>query len=232
MEARDVMTTPVTCVEADTTVEEAARLLLERRISAVPVVDASGRLQGIVSEGDLIRHTKAAPGRSRSWWLSLFVDDVQVAEDYAKSHGLTASDVMTRTVVSATESTPLDKIATLLERHRIKRVPIVRRGKVVGIVSRANLLHGLVAQKGTVRRTVVKDRDIRARIMKELDQAGLDVRYLNVVVMNGAVELWGLVEAEAQKRALSIAARSTAGVKRVANNVTVASPELRNALRR
>ena len=134
MEAKDVMTTPVISVGADTSIEETAGLMLERRISAVPVVDASGRLQGIVSEGDLMRHSKAGTGHNRSWWLSLFADRGQLAEDYTKTHGLTAGDVMTRTVVTATESTPLDKIATLLERHHIKRVPIVRRGKVVGIV--------------------------------------------------------------------------------------------------
>ena len=230
MEAKDVMTTPVISVGADTSIEETAGLMLERRISAVPVVDASGRLQGIVSEGDLMRHSKAGTGQSRSWWLSLFADRGQLAEDYTKTHGLTAGDVMTRTVVTATESTPLDKIATLLERHRIKRVPIVRRGKVVGIVSRANLLHGLVAQKDTVRKTAVKDRDIRARILNELDEAGVDKAYVNVVVTNGAVELWGLVESETQKRALAIAAKSTKGVKRVANNVRIVPPALRRAM--
>ena len=122
--------------------------MIERRISAVPVVDASGRLQGIVSEGDLMRHsqqrrrTPIAPGGCRS---------SRTATKWRRSTPnrmrLTAADVMTRKVVTSTESTPLEKIATLLERHRIKRVPILRRGKVVGVVSRANLLHGLVAQK-------------------------------------------------------------------------------------
>jgi CBS domain-containing protein len=230
MEAKDVMTTPVVSVGADTSIEETAGLMLERRISAVPVVDASGHLEGIVSEGDLMRHAKAGTGTSRSWWLSLFADREQLAKDYTKMYGLTAGDVMTRAVITATESTPLDKIATLLERHRIKRVPIVRRGKVVGIVSRANLLHGLVAQKDTARKPAVKDRDIRARIMSELDAAGVDHAYINVVVTNGVVELWGMVESETQKRALAVAAKSTKGVKRVANNVTLVSAAFRRAM--
>jgi len=227
MEARDVMTATVVTVSANTPVEQLAQLMLERRISAVPVIDASGRLQGIVSEGDLMRHSQAHAGRTRSWWLSFFADRDAMAQEYIKTHGRTAADVMTRKVVTATENTPLEKIATLLERHRIKRVPIVRRGKVVGVVSRANLWHGLVAQKVPVCKTAVKDRDIRARILDELDKAGIDKSYVNVVVSNGAVELWGVVEAEAQKRALGIAAKSTKGVKRVIDNVLVVTPALR-----
>lgn len=230
MEARDVMTVPVVTVAPDTSVAELARLLLERRISAVPVVDASGRLQGIVSEGDLMWHSQAGTGRHRSWWLSLFMGGDEIAKEYVKSHGRTAADVMTREVVTATEEMPLEKIATLLERHHIKRVPIVRRGKVVGIVSRANLLHGLVAQKAPVRETVAEDRDIRARILDDLDEAGVAKGYINVVVSDGEVDLWGLVDTESQKRALAIAARTAKGVKRVIDHVMVATPALRSAM--
>ena len=231
MEARDVMTTPVISVGGDASIEQVAKLMLERRISAVPVIDASGRLQGIVSEGDLMRHSRSGARPDRSWWLSLFAGRDELAEEYARSHGFTAADVMTPKVISATESTPLDKIATLLERHRIKRVPIVRRGKVVGIVSRANLLHGLVAQKPTVGKGIVKNRDIRAQILAGVDEAGLDRTFLNVVVADGSVELWGIVETETQKRALAIAAKNAKGVKRVVNNVTVASQSMRSAIR-
>ncbi len=230
MEARDVMTAPVITAHPTTPVEQLAQLMLERRISAVPVVDASGRLQGIVSEGDLMRHSEARTASAPSWWLSFFADRDAMAQEYIKSHGRTAADVMTRKVVTATESAPLEKIATLLERHRIKRVPIVRSGRVVGVVSRANLLHGLVAQKAPVGKSVVKDRDIRSRILDELGNAGVNKGYVNVVVANGMVELWGFVETEAQKRALAIAAKSTKGVKRVIDNVTVFPPAIRNAM--
>jgi CBS domain-containing protein len=223
MEARDVMTAPVVTVQPDTPVSEIASLMLTRRISAVPVVDASGKPVGIVSEGDLVRHTGTQVGGKRSWWLTMFADRDEVAEQYAKSHGRTAADVMSRKVVTATEGTPLDRIATLLERHRIKRVPIVRRGKVVGIVSRANLLHGLVAQRPAAKPASVKDRDIRARILAELDKAGIDKAYINAVVSNGSVELWGAVESDTQRRATALAAQSVKGVKRVVNNVTLLS---------
>jgi CBS domain-containing protein len=223
MEARDVMTTPVVTVAPETPVQEVARLMVTRRISAVPVVDATGKPVGIVSEGDLVRHASANTGSKRSWWLAYFADRSELAAEYAKSHGRTAADVMTRKVVTATESTPLDRIATLLERHRIKRVPIVRRGKVVGVVSRANLLHGLVAQRPSGRPPSVRDRDIRTRILTELDQTGIDQAYVNVVVNNGNVELWGAVENDTQRRAAALAAQNTQGVKRVVNNVTLIS---------
>jgi CBS domain-containing protein len=232
MEARDVMTSSVITVAPDTPVAEIAALMLERRISAVPVVDATGRLQGIVSEGDLMRHARAGTGRSGSWWLALFADRDETAQDYVKSHGLTATDVMTSRVVTAAENAPIDRIASLLERHRIKRVPIVRRGKVVGIVSRANLLHGLVARTAPAPRSVIKDREIRARLLATLGEAGVARSFINVVVTSGTVELWGWVESEAQKRALAIAAKETAGVKRVVDNVNVMTPAIRSAMSR
>ena len=140
MLARDVMTRGVLAVRAETPVEEIAALLLSRSISAVPVVDGDDRVVGIVSEGDLMRRTEAETYRRPSWWLELVSDPASLARDYVKTHGRRASDVMTRQVVSVTEDTPVDKIASLLDSRRIKRVPVVREGKLVGVVSRADLL--------------------------------------------------------------------------------------------
>ena len=146
MQARDVMTSPVLSVTSDVTVQEIARLLLDRHISAVPVVDGEGILLGLVSEGDLIHRADAGTERHPSWWLGLVSDPEDDARSYLKSHGLRAGDVMTRNVVAVTEDAPIPEIAELLEKHRIKRVPVVRDGCVVGIVSRANLLQALVAR--------------------------------------------------------------------------------------
>jgi CBS-domain-containing membrane protein len=128
------------------------------------------------------------------------------------------------------ERTPLAKIATLLERHRIKRVPALRTGKVVGIVSRANLLHGFVAQKTAGGKAAVSDREIRSRILKELGKAGVDKLYVNIVVTNGWAEFWGFVQSEAQKHALRVAAENVKGVKRLVDNVTVIAPKLRASM--
>jgi CBS-domain-containing membrane protein len=230
MQAKDVMTTTVLTVRAETSVRDMAKLLLKRRISAVPVVDGKGRVQGIVSEGDLIRRAESGTESRRSWWLGLLADRDGMAFDYVKSHGRTAGDVMTREVITVGERTPLTKIAMLLERHHIKRVPVLRAGKVVGIVSRANLLHGLVAQKTTGGEVTASDREIRSRILKELDEAGVDKSYVNVIVANRVVELWGFVETDVQKRALRVAAKNMKGVKRVVDNVAVIAPMLRASM--
>lgn len=221
MQAKDVMTSPVVSVTPGTPVEKIAALLLERRISAVPVIDASGRLQGIVSEGDLMHRPEIGTEQRRPWWLALIASREQLALDYARSRGRTASAVMTRNVVTVTERTTLDKIAMLLERHRIKRVPVVRAGRVVGIVSRANLLQAFAAVGAPARASTRSDRQIRSRILQELDRAGVDKTYVNVVVNDGVAKCWGFVETAAEKRALHVAASNVAGVKSVGDNVTV-----------
>ena len=151
MRAMDVMTTDVITVDPDTTVQALAALLAERGISGAPVVDSSGRLVGIVSEGDLLHRTEIGTARRhrerrRSWWLDDFASDL--ARDYIKSHGRTVKDIMTRDVVTVTEDTDLGEVAALLEAKRIKRVPVMRDGKVAGIISRANLVRALGATKG------------------------------------------------------------------------------------
>lgn len=222
MLARDVMTsTPIT-VAPDTPVTEVATLLLERRISAVPVVDADGRMVGIVSEGDLLRRADAQTERRRSSWLELLLDRNVTAADFVKTHGNLARDVMTQDVVAVAPDTDLSEIASLLERRRIKRVPVVDGGRLVGIVSRANLLQGLVAQpRAAVSADVqTRDADIRRRLDDILqDVPGVDLRRVNVVVKNATVFLWGTVKSDNQRRALTVAAESVPGVERVEDNL-------------
>src|SRR6266536_3997807 len=147
MQARDVMTTRVVTVEPDTAIEEVAKRLFENRISAVPVVEGDGRLVGIVSEGDLMRRPESGMERRPSWWLSFLLLPEQSAASYVKAHGRHAKDVMTRNVIMVEDSARIEGIAEILEKHGIKRVPVIREGKLVGIVSRADLLHGLVARQ-------------------------------------------------------------------------------------
>lgn len=185
------MTTQVVTVRPDTRVEQIARLLLERRISGVPVVDAAGRLVGIVTEGDLMRRPEIGTERHRGWWLRLFGDERERAAEYARAHGSRAEQVMTRNVITVTEETPLGEIARLLEEHRIKRVPVVRDGKLVGIVSRANLLQSLAAGPApTPPQRWMDDRSIQDEVARVLDREGLTTHGpLNVTVTNGVVEL-------------------------------------------
>lgn len=223
MRAKDVMTAPAVMVAPETTVEEIARLLLKRGISAVPVIGADARLAGIVSEGDLMRRVESGTERTSSWWLREFGDaDVQ-AREYAKSHGRRATDVMTRNVVTVTEDATLAQIAELLERHRIKRVPVVREGRVVGIVSRANLLHGLASQVAVAPPAPRADETLRERIEEEMRRAGVDRVFVNVVVGDAAVHLWGIVPTTAQVDAAGIAAERVAGATPVSNHLSVPS---------
>src|SRR3974377_2500339 len=143
MQAIGIMTSEVIAVDEDATVAAVAKLLAERGISGVPVVDENNRVIGMVSEGDLLHRAETGTERRRSWWLDMMVSKNKRAGDYIKSHSGKVKDIMTRNVLSVTETTPVADIALLLETNRIKRVPVVRDGKLVGIVSRANLARGL-----------------------------------------------------------------------------------------
>lgn len=222
MKARDIMTTDVVTVAPDTTVKEIASLLLQHRISAVPVTQG-GKVLGIVSEGDLMHRPESATERARSWWLRAFTDSETLAQEYAKSHGRRAVDVMTRHVVAVAEETETAEIANLLDSHRIKRVPVVRGGKLVGIVSRADLLRALVAgQSASIRGNPTDDRGLHDAILKRVRaESWADVAMLNVVVRGGDVELWGIISSEDHRNAMRILVEGVPGVRAVRDNLSV-----------
>jgi CBS domain-containing protein len=219
MQTADVMTTNVITVRPDTGVQEIAGLLLKHRISAVPVTDAEQRIVGIVSEGDLVRRVESDTEHRHSWWLEAVLSPEEKAAEYAKTHGLKASDVMTRTVLTVSEDMPLNEVAGLLERHHIKRAPVVRDERLVGIVSRANLLRGLAtAGEPGAASSSADDRTIRETLLRRLsEEAGIESRLINVIVKDGVVQLWGLVESGSEKKAARIAAETLPGVKAVEN---------------
>jgi CBS domain-containing protein len=226
MNAKDIMTTRVVTVSPETPVAEIARRLLQRRISAVPVIDAEGRPVGIVSEGDLMRRPEAAGVRHPSWWLALIAEPETQAREYVKAHGECAHDVMTRDVTTVTEEASLEEIATLLEKHRVKRVPVVRDGKVVGIVSRANLLQGVAARQPAPQASV-GDRTLRERVTAAIQASGSRIEFVNPVVEDGVVHLWGMTYSEAEREAIQIATAGVSGVKRIESQLGVVSPMLR-----
>lgn len=217
MLAADVMTQNVITVSPDSEVREIASLLLEHGISAVPVVDDGGKVLGIVSEGDLMRRVENDTARRKSWWLKLFAG--HDAADYVKSHGRRAHEIMTKDPITIAGDMPLHKISRLLEKHHIKRVPVVQEGKLVGIVSRSNLLRGF-SVTATEASVTADDREIREAILKEIDDnTGVLVDRINVMVSEGKVQLWGLVENHQEKMAVQVAAENAAGVKEVDNNL-------------
>jgi CBS domain-containing protein len=221
--AADVMTSDVVSVEPDTPVRDIAELLYSRRISGVPVVE-NDQVIGIVSEGDLIGHVAAIGEPRRSWWLSLFADESLSARDYAKTHGRTARDVMTASVVSVEETATLAEMARLVERHRIKRVPVLRDGKLIGIVTRGNLLQGLATLKAELPKSV-DDATIREELVAELrNQPWAHLRAEDIVVENGVVHLHGTVRTEDERRALRIAAENVRGVRSVEDHLMIWTP--------
>jgi CBS domain-containing protein len=216
MKARDVMVSPVITVSENDTVRDVARILIAKRISAVPVVDQAGRLVGIVSEADLMHRAEAGTERPTSWWLSLISGDRAIAAEYVQSHAMGVKDVMTKEVHTALPETPLYEIADLLEEFHIKRVPIVNKdGDLVGIVSRANIVQA-VASAGPALKIGLTDSMIRDRLLAELkEQSWSHVHKLNVTVTNGVVDLWGFTQSETERQAIRVVAESIPGVTAV-----------------
>lgn len=221
MLARDVMTTSIVTVRPETEVSDIAALLLEHRISAVPVIDGDARVLGIVSEGDLINRPEGATRHRTSWWLELLRGTQDQTRDYLKTHGRRAEDVMTPEVVSVAEDTPIAEIAKLLEKHGVKRVPVLRDAKIVGIVSRADLLRGLAAASRP-QPAAQNDGEIRDAMHRALSEAGLGTHLISVTVKEGEVELSGRIDSEVQRRAARAAAEATPGVRRVQDNLLIA----------
>jgi CBS domain-containing protein len=221
MKAADIMVSNVITVGPDTLVHQVADVMLRNRISGVPVVGSAGELLGIVSEGDLIRRPEAQTERKHSWWLDLFVSREVLIAEYIKTHAFRVTDVMTRNVITATPDTSASEIASLLEKHNIKRVPIVEKGKIVGIVSRANLLQALASLKQTPSSSL-DDAGIRSRLLGQLlAEQWTTPSLMNVIVHDGTVELWGIVDSRDEKKAIRILAEGTPGVRDVNDNLIV-----------
>jgi CBS domain-containing protein len=224
MQARDVMVSPVITIGEDETVRDAAKLLIENRISAVPVVDNAGKLVGIVSEADLMRRPEAGTDRPSSSWLTFLLGDRTIATEYVKSRATKVKDVMTRDVKTAAPETPLHEIADVFEENHIKRVPIVSEsGDLVGIISRANIIQAVASALPNIEANL-KDEQIRTKLLDELTKYPWSrARELNVTVANGAIDLWGFVQFEAERRAITIAAEAIPGVTTVRDHLTCMS---------
>ena len=231
MYAKDIMTKNVVTATPEVPVSEVAGLLVNSRISAVPVVDPDNRVVGIVSEGDLMRRPESGTEPRHSWWLSFFETAEERAYEYARTHSLTAGDVMTRDVVSVTDDTPVGDIAQLLEERKIKRVPVTQDGKLVGIVSRANLLHALATRPAATERPTSGEQSLREDILEVLNREfGRTDHFINIVVNGGVAHLWGMVESVAEKKAIRIAVETVAGPEAVVDHISVLSPNMRSLI--
>lgn len=215
MRAKDVMTVNPVSVGPDATVPEIAEVLLEHRISGVPVVDVERHVLGVVSEGDLMRRPEIMP-RRRAWWLAMFTGEQPDAE-FVKTHGRFAHEVMTSPAIAVEEEVSIEDIAQLLEERGIKRVPVLRDGKLVGIVSRADLLRALAAGKRPPRlAAALNDRTLREAILAEMAREKWPLAgVVNVVVSDGTVHFWGMLGPDEDPRALVVLAENVPGVQAV-----------------
>jgi CBS domain-containing protein len=216
MKAADLMTSFVVTVRPDATIEYAAQLMLQYRISGLPVTDSDGTVLGIVTESDLLRRAEAGTEKRHPRWVSFLIGPGRLAQEYVHSHGRKVGEVMTERVFSVTPETPLADLVGLMEKKRVKRVPVVDQGRLVGIVSRADVMAALVGLLSEKPAGGATDAEIRDQILAEIDRQPWGPRgSVDVIITNGVVVLKGTIPDERERAALCVAAENVAGVKAV-----------------
>lgn len=215
MRAYQIMTPRVTTVRIDTPIAQAAELMLERRISGLPVVDAKGVLVGIVSEGDFLRRGEIGTRHRRSGWLEFLVGPGKLASEFVKEEGRTVGDVMTKDPVTITEDATLEDIVQIMEQKGIKRLPVLRNNDLIGIVTRANLLQAVANLARDASQPSTGDDALRNDILTSIESQPWGPMGLNVVVRDGVVDLSGVITDDRQRNAVVVAARNVPGVKAV-----------------
>jgi CBS domain-containing protein len=223
MKIRDVMTANVISVPAQATILEAARTMLRNRISGLPVVDAERQLIGMVTEGDFLRRSEIGTERRRPRWLEFVLGPGRMAEDYVRAAGRKVEDVMTRDPVAVSEDDDLQTMVELMERRRVKRLPVLRNGKIVGIVSRANLMRALVSLARTEEAPAGGDPALRERIVAAFAKQPW-APHVNIVVKDSVAELWGTITDERERQACIVTAENVAGVRAVHDHLTWVEP--------
>ena len=223
MRVKDVMTPKVISVGADETVVNAARLMLRHQISGLPVIDKEGELVGIVTEGDFLRRGELGTQRRRSKWLEFVLGPGKLAQEYVQASSKKVEDVMTPDPRTIGEDESLETVVDMMERHRIKRIPVTRGGRVVGIISRANLMHALASLARDANPPTVDDSTIRDSIMATIARQDW-APHVNVIVKDGVAELYGVVTDDRERQGLVVAAETVPGVKRVVDHLVWVEP--------
>jgi CBS domain-containing protein len=224
MRAHQIMTRPVFSVLPDASVLEAAQLMLRHHISGLPVIDTAGKLVGIVSEGDFLRRSEIGTQRRRSRFLKLIIGPGRAATDFVHEHGCKVGEIMTHDPVTISEDTPLGTIVTLMEKNKLKRLPVTKGDRVVGIVSRANLLQAVASLAREVPDPTADDDHIRKRIIEALGRNDWCPSSLNVVVRDGIVDLGGVITDDRSRQAAVVCAENIAGVRKVHDHLCWVDP--------
>jgi len=226
MNAFDVMTQSVVSIRPDASVLDAARLMLEHKVSGLPVVDAGGTLVGIITEGDFLRRAEIDAQRRRSHWIEFFTAPGQLAEEYIQASGRRVQDIMSPQVCAATAETSLRELAQLMETRGVKRLPVMRGSEIVGIVTRADLMRAVVSLTEDAEAPPVDDAEIHRRLQAELKEQSwaVSASMIRFTVQNGVVEFAGVVRDDRQRQALRVAAESIPGVKSVGDRALRLEP--------
>lgn len=226
MHAADIMTREIVTVRPDTSIADLARLMSERRISGAPVVDDAGRLVGIVSVSDLVHRVETGTQRKRKWWAALFTDAQTLARNFVKTHGTQVSDVMTRKVVCVAADSVLRHVADVLDRHAIKRVPVLEAGKLAGLISRSDLVRAVVHAMATGPTPAPNDDGaVQKAIIERMDaQPWLLPTLVTPVVTASRIELYGYVASEEQRRAVNLLVSEVAGERRIEDQLQIGLP--------
>jgi CBS domain-containing protein len=225
MKVRDIMSPRVISIAPDSGVLEAVRVMLQNHVSGLPVIDRSGALVGVVTEGDFLRRSETGTERKRPRWLEFLLGPSRLADEYVRTHSRSVKDVMTPEPITIAEDAGLDEAVQIMESCRIKRLPVMRGGKVVGIVSRANLLHALVSLAANAPPPAMTDVAIREALLAQFENlTWAPAALVDPVVRDGVVELWGTITEEAQREALKVCAANIPGVKSVVSHLTWIEP--------
>jgi CBS domain-containing protein len=224
MRAHQIMTRPVITVTPETTIVEAANTMLQRHISGLPVVDAAGKLLGIISEGDFIRRSEIGTQRKRGRFLTFILGAGKEATDFVREHGRKIAEIMTPEPLTINEDTDLEEIVELMEKNNVKRLPVVRGDKLVGIVSRANLVQAVASLAREISDPTADDDHIRNRIIDTVEKNDWCPFGLSVIVRDGIVHLSGVITEERSRQAIIVAAENVAGVKKVHDHLCWVEP--------
>jgi CBS domain-containing protein len=225
MQAKDIMTRDVATVSPSANVREIAKLMASKRLSGLPVVTSDGRPVGMLTASDLLHRVETGTEKRSSWFTSFFSNPDDMARQYAKAHGLKAHEVMSRHVISVRDDADLSEVADVLDRNRLKRVPVVRDGSLVGIVSRSDLVR--VLSEASVGQAIAPSDDaaVQNAIWQAIrKQTWLNSGYVNITVKDGVVEAWGMVGSQDQRNALMVLIEEAAGEARVEDHLKVGTP--------
>ena len=225
MKAQEIMTRDVITVRSDTLVRDIAALMVEKHISGVPVLTDNGKLIGMVSQSDLLHRAEVGTERKHKWWFRVFADSGALAREYAKAHGLKAHDIMSRYVVSVRDDAELRDVADILDKRRIKRVPVVQEDRLVGIITRGDLVRALSQVQVSKAVKTIDNAALHKTLHDRIRcQSWISDNYISLTVNDGVVELSGFVETAEQQSALRVLVEETEGVSRVDDKISVGFP--------